>query len=140
MNKKSKLAIVVSVAVLASACALRQPSNPMTFFISSVGSGKGADFGGLAGADSHCQSLADSVDAGRTRIWRAYLSTSGAGAVNARDRIGKGPWQNAKGVVVARSVGDLHSAANQLNKQNSITEKGEVVNGAGDKPNKHDIL
>ena len=111
----------------------------MSFFVTSHGPGKGADLGGLAGADKHCQELAASVGAGG-KTWRAYLSTQGAGAVNARDRIGKGPWQNAKGVVIATSVADLHSANNKLTKQNNVSEKGEVINGRGDKPNRHDIL
>jgi hypothetical protein len=110
----------------------------MTFFITSTGSGKGADFGGLAGADKLCQSLAAAVGAGN-RTWRAYLSTQGPQAVNARDRIGPGPWQNAKGVVIARDVGELHGS-NNLTKQTALTEKAEVVNGRGDTPNKHDIL
>ncbi len=100
----------------------------MSFFVTSHGPGKGADLGGLAGADKHCQELAASVGAGG-KTWRAYLSTQGAGAVNARDRIGKGPWQNAKGVVIATSVADLHSANNKLNKQNDVSEKGEAING-----------
>jgi len=111
----------------------------MTFFVTSVGPGKGADLGGLAGADRHCQQLAQSVGAG-AKTWHAYLSTQGAGAVNARDRIGKGPWRNAKGTVVAISVNDLHSTNNKLTKQNDLSEKGEVINGRGDKPNRHDIL
>jgi hypothetical protein len=111
----------------------------MTFFVTSVGSGRGADLGGLAGADAHCQQLAAAVGAGG-RTWRAYLSTQGAGAVNARDRIGQGPWQNARGAVIARSVADLHSEANNLTKQTAIDEKGNGVNGRGDNPNTHDIL
>ncbi len=111
----------------------------MTFFVTSVGEGKGADLGGLAGADAHCQQLAKSAGAG-AKTWHAYLSTQGAGAVNARDRIGKGPWTNAKGLVVATSVADLHSANNKLSKQNNLSEKGEVINGRGDTPNRHDIL
>jgi hypothetical protein len=131
-----------SIALLAllSGAALAQPS-AMTFFISSTGSGKGADYGGLAGADKHCQTLATAAGAGN-HTWHAYLSTSpvgGASAVNARERIGKGPWQNAKGVVVAKDVAELH-ANNNLNKQTALTEKGEVVNGRGDNPLKHDIL
>ncbi|MDB5816144.1 MAG: lectin [Rhodocyclales bacterium] len=110
----------------------------MSFFISSVGSGKGADYGGLDGADKHCQTLATAVGAGN-RTWRAYLSTQGPGAVNARDRIGSGPWQNVKGVVIAHNVAELHGD-NNLNKQTALTEKGEVNNGRGDTPNKHDIL
>jgi hypothetical protein len=113
----------------------------MTFFVTSVGSGKGADFGGLAGADKHCQSLASAAGAGN-RTWRAYLSASaasGSAAVNARDRIGNGPWQNAKGVVIARNPGELHGT-NNLTKQTALDEKGAVINGRGDTPNKHDIL
>jgi hypothetical protein len=111
----------------------------MTFFITSVGPGKGGDLGGLDGADRHCQQLAQAAgSAGKT--WRAYLSTQGAGAANARDRIGKGPWQNVKGVVVAKSVDDLHSAGNNLSKQTGLDEKGNLVNGRGDSPNRHDVL
>jgi hypothetical protein len=113
----------------------------MSFFITSVGSGKGADLGGLTGADQLCQTLAGAVGAGG-RTWRAYLSTqasAGAAAVNARDRIGRGPWQNAKGVVIAGNVDELHGT-NHLNKQTALNEKGEVVNGRGDTPNRHDIL
>ena len=113
--------------------------NNMSFFVTSAGPGKGADLGGLAGADKHCQDLAKSAGAG-AKTWHAYLSTQGAGAVNARDRIGKGPCMNAKGVVVATSVDDLHSANNKLSKQNNLSEKGEIINGRGDKPNRHDIL
>jgi hypothetical protein len=114
----------------------------MGFFITSNGSGKGADLGGLAGADAHCQALAAAAGAG-SRTWRAYLSTTASGtspAVNARDRIGTGPWTNAKGVTVATSVADLHSDNNKLSKEHSLTEKGEVVSGRGDTPNRHDIL
>jgi hypothetical protein len=111
----------------------------MSFFVTSAGPGKGADLGGLAGADQHCQMLATAAGAG-TKTWRAYLSTQGAAAVNARDRIGAGPWMNATGVVVAKSVDDLHSAANNLSKQTALTEKGAVVNGRGDTPNTHDVL
>lgn len=114
----------------------------MTFFVTSAGPGKGADLGGLAGADAHCLALAKA--AGSTKSsWRAYLSTTAPGGeagVNARDRIGKGPWQNAKGVVVAKSVEDLHGAAGNLTKATAITEKGEVVSGRGDGVNLHDIL
>ena len=113
-------------------------SNGMSFFITSAGSGKGGDFGGLAGADKHCQTLAAAAGAGG-KTWHAYLSTQGAGAVNARDRIGKGPWRNAQGVVVANNLDELHGT-NNLGNQTSLTEKGEVVNGRGDTPNRHDIL
>jgi hypothetical protein len=111
----------------------------MSFFLTSKGPGDGAKLGGLAGADAHCQMLADSVGAGG-KTWRAYLSTSGDGAVNARDRIGDGPWVNANGVQVAADVDDLHSENNKLGKENSISEAGEQINGRGDSPNRHDIL
>jgi hypothetical protein len=113
----------------------------MTFFVTSVGSGKGADLGGLDGADRHCQTLAQAAGAGG-KTWGAYLSTQAAGgstAINARDRIGRGPWQNAKGVVIAKDVAELHGT-NNLTKQTALTEKGEVVNGRGDTPNMHDML
>lgn len=119
-----------------------QTSGQMSFFVTSVGLGDGANLGGLDGADRHCQRLAEA--AGVTgRTWRAYLSTQAAGtqaAVNARDRIGSGPWYNAKGVKVAESVRDLHSDRNNLTKETALTEKGEVVKGRGDTPNTHDIL
>ena len=116
-------------------------ASPMSFFVTSANPGKGADFGGLAGADRYCQSLAANVGAGG-RTWRAYLSNAalaGQPAVNARDRIGAGPWRNAKGVVVAANVAELHGN-NNLGKQTSLTEKGEVVAGSGDPVNMHDIL
>jgi hypothetical protein len=117
---------------------------PMSFFITSVGPGKGGDLGGLEGADRHCQSLATAAGAGN-RTWRAYLSTQGKAlndpnVVHARDRIGAGPWYNAKGVLIARSVEELHSAGNNLNKMTALNEKGQMVNGRTEKPNKHDIL
>jgi hypothetical protein len=111
----------------------------MTFFVTSTGKGNGADLGGLAGADKHCQDLAQAAGAG-DHTWHAYLSTTGPGSVNARDRIGKGPWRNAKGVVVATSVEDLHSANNKLSKETAITEKGAVIPGRGDTPVQHDVL
>jgi hypothetical protein len=116
----------------------------MSFFITSVGPGKGADLGGLEGADQHCQSLAKAAGAG-DRTWRAYLSTQAPNfrdpnAVHARDRIGSGPWYNAKGVMIARSVDDLHSASNNLTRQTALDEKGGLVNSRMDNPNKHDIL
>jgi hypothetical protein len=147
MNNRMKLPLFASFALISVALGafaqMQQPAtgNNMTFFVSSVGSEKGADFGGFAGADRLCQSLAKAAGAGN-RTWRAYLSSSaspGSPAVNARDRIGRGPWQNAKGVVVARNLEELHGT-NNLNKQTAITEKGEMVNGRGDTPNMHDIL
>jgi hypothetical protein len=110
----------------------------MGFFITSANPGKGADLGGLAGADAYCQSLAQAAGAGN-RTWRAYLSTGGASPVNARDRIGRGPWTNAKGEVIARDLAQLHGE-NNLNRQTALTEKGEPVNGRGQTPNMHDIL
>ena len=130
--------LVASLALLGAAPAHAQQAN-MSFFVTSVGPGKGADLGGIAGADQHCQQLAQTAGAG-TKTWHAYLSTQGDGAVNARDRIGKGPWMNARGVVVAASVDDLHSANNKLSKENNLSEKGDVINGRGDTPNRHDIL
>jgi hypothetical protein len=138
MTMRTCLPIAAALALLFGASAHAQQAN-MSFFVTSAGPGKGADLGGLTGADQHCQTLAQSAGAG-AKTWHADLSTQGAGAVNARDRIGKGPWQNAKGIVVATSVADLHSANNKLNKQNNLSEKGEVINGRGDKPNRHDIL
>lgn len=134
------LASAVLLYVSAGAEAQTPPSGGanMTFFITSVGSGKGADLGGLEGADRHCQTLAAAVGAG-TKQWRAYLSTQGQAAVNARDRIGRGPWQNAKGEVIAKDAEELHGT-NNLTKQTALTEKGEVVKGRGDTPNMHDIL
>jgi len=144
MNNTMRFAIVASVALLSLgvyADVQAQQSNP-SFFITSVGSGKGADLGGLEGADRHCQSLAQAAGAG-SRTWRAYLSTQASGgqpAVNARDRIGRGPWHNTKGELIAQNVDDLHSANNKINKQTTLTEKGQMVNGRGDTPNMHDVL
>lgn len=135
------IAAAFALLTLGSGQALAQ-ANAMTFFVTSAGPGKGADLGGLEGADRHCQTLATA--AGSTgKTWKAYLSTQAVGAataVNAKDRIGNGPWQNAKGAVVAKSVADLHSAGNNITKQTALTEKGEGVNGRGDTPNMHDVL
>ena len=144
MNTRIGLPLLAAV-VLAGAgvtAPVQAQQAAMTFFVSSVGKGNGADLGGLAGADAHCQALARAAGSTLTN-WHAYLSTTepgGAEGVNARDRVGKGPWQNAKGVVVAKSVDDLHSAAVNINKQTAVTEKGEVVSGRGDAVNMHDIL
>lgn len=143
MRRRFLVLAVTSSAVLLSACAMLEGmgmarSNSMSFFVTSANPGRGADFGGLAGADRHCQALATAAGAGG-KTWRAYLSTTGAGGVNARDRIGAGPWYNAKGVQVAANVAELHGT-NQLNKQTALTEKGEVVPGRGDPVNMHDIL
>lgn len=149
MRLTNRLALLASCIVLApvvvgcagSMTGSKASSSPMTFFVTSAGSGKGANLGGLSGADQICQTLAASAGAG-DHTWRAYLSTSANGmasAVNARDRIGRGPWQNAKGVVVANDVETLHGA-NNLNKDTALTEKGNRINGRGDQPNTHDIL
>jgi hypothetical protein len=111
----------------------------MSFFVTSVGVGDGANLGGLEGADAHCQSLAEAAGAG-DRTWRAYLSTQGEGAVNARDRIGAGPWFNAAGVEIAASVEALHTEPNNINKETALDENGQTVKGRGDEPNQHDIL
>jgi hypothetical protein len=135
-----RIALFASLILALMGIAGAQQAAPeMSFFISSVGSGKGADLGGIAGADRHCQSLATAAGAGK-KTWRAYLSTTGSPSVNARDRIGKGPWQNAKGVTIARDVDHLHSASNNINKETALNEKGEMVQGRGDKPNRHDML
>jgi len=140
MTKATRLALIACAAAAAIGLgASAQAQNAMTFFITSAGPGKGADLGGLDGADRHCQALAQAAGAGG-KTWRAYLSTQGANAVNAKDRIGRGPWQNAKGAVVAKDVADLHGASNNLNKDTALSEKGEVINGRGDTPNRHDIL
>ena len=112
----------------------------MTFFLTSRGPGDGADLGGLEGADAHCAMLAGEAGAASGLTWHAYLSTTGDGGVNAKDRIGDGPWHNANGVMVAESVADLHSDANKLSKENSISAKGEVISGRGDDVNRHDII
>ena len=138
---KTSLLCVAALTILSAATAQAQGNN-LSFFITSAGPGDGAKLGGLTGADRHCQQLAAAAGAGG-KTWHAYLSASAANgqpAVNARDRIGSGPWFNAKGVQVAANVADLHSANNKLGKDNSITEKGAVVNGRSDSPNMHDIL
>ena len=131
------LGAAAAAALLSAAPATAQQAN-MSFFITSAGPGNGANLGGLEGADRHCQTLAAAAGAG-ARTWRAYLSTQGANAVNARDRIGRGPWQNARGVVIAKDVAELHGQ-NNITKQTALTETGAVVNGRGDTPNMHDIL
>jgi hypothetical protein len=137
--RRTNLAITTAALLLVSGTAWSQQAD-MTFFVTSTGLGKGADLGGVEGADKHCQQLATA--AGAKGTWHAYLSTQadgGKAAVNARDRIGKGPWQNAKGVVVAKTIDELHGT-NNLTKQMSLSEKGEVINGRGDTPNRHDAL
>jgi hypothetical protein len=144
---RARIGLIAS-AVLAALCtgAVAQDKQgrqgkerEMSFFISSVGSGKGADFGGLAGADRHCQSLAEAAGSNR-RMWRAYLSTTGPSPVNARDRIGKGPWHNAEGRLIARGVEELHGGVNNINRMVALNEKGARVNNSTSPPNQHDIL
>ncbi len=138
-----RLPLTIVTAVLTTTAPTASASQQdMSFFITSAGSGNGAALGGLAGADTHCTILAEAAGV-RGKTWHAYLSQQaldGKSAVHARDRIGKGPWKNAKGVVVATSVDDLHSDNNKLSKENSLTEKGMPVNGRGDTPNTHDIM
>jgi hypothetical protein len=140
MTRATRVVLLAGAAAAAfGLLGVAQAQNAMTFFVTSAGPGKGGDLGGLEGADRHCQTLAQAAGAG-AKTWHAYLSTQGANAVNAKDRIGKGPWLNAKGVTVAKSVADLHGASNNLTKQTSLSEKGEVINGRGDTPNRHDAL
>jgi hypothetical protein len=139
MRNLRDLAVPAAVAVIALAATVANAQQAkMSFFVTSAGSGKGADLGGLEGADKHCQSLAEAAgSSGQT--WKAYLSTQGDGAANARDRIGAGPWHNAKGEMIAKDVAELHNG-NNLTKTTALSEKGEVINGRGDKPNMHDVL
>ena len=143
VSRLSRVLPLAATAIVLAACGAMPVSStgPMSFFVTSTGTGKGADLGGLAGADQHCQTLASAAGAGG-KTWRAYVSTQGkdgAQTVNARDRIGKGPWFSAKGEMVARDVEHLHGA-NNLTKQTALSEKGEVINGRGDTPNRHDVL
>jgi hypothetical protein len=131
----------IAAAALLASCVSTPTKGPLGFFVTSTNPGKGGDLGGLAGADAHCQKLASAVGAG-TRTWRAYLSASATAntpAVHARDRIGTGPWYNAKGELIASDVAQLHGT-NNITKQTALTESGGIVNGAGDTPNMHDIL
>lgn len=139
---KRLLYSATAVALLSYSALQFAQDAKMSFFLTSVGSGDGANLGGLAGADQHCQNLGAAAGEGSSE-WRAYLSTQtdgGKADVNARDRIGAGPWYNAKGVMVAKNIDDLHSDSTQLGKENTLNEKGEQVNGFGDTPNTHDIL
>jgi hypothetical protein len=133
---------LAAASLISLASPAQAQSADTSFFLTSTGIGNGGNLGGLAGADNYCQTLAQAAGAG-TKTWRAYLSVQpadGKPAVNARDRVGKGPWQNAKGVVVAKDVADLHGGANNLTKQTALSEKGDVINGRGDTPNRHDVL
>jgi hypothetical protein len=136
----TRLIGLTTAALLACGAGAQAQDASMTFFITSAGPGNGADLGGLEGADQHCQQLAEAAGAGGT--WRAYLSTQAADgqpAIDARARIGTGPWQNAAGVIIAQNLDELHGT-NNLTKETALTEQGEVVNGRGDSPNRHDIL
>jgi len=140
MKTTIRLAVLASTALMAMSLGGSQAQqNDMSFFVTSVGSGKGANLGGLEGADKHCQDLAAAAGAGN-KTWRAYLSTAGANAVNARDRIGNGPWKNAKGAVIATSVDDLHSDNNKIGRATVMDEKGNPIKLRGDNPNQHDAL
>ena len=151
MHPVNKIALsgAAAMALALGACSIQPstPANPMTFFVTSINPGKGADFGGLAGADAHCAALAAKAGA-PARNWRAYLSTTasvgattigGATAINARDRIGKGPWHNVRGELVASNLDELHGD-NKIGKLTALSEKGEVISGRGDAVNLHDIL
>ena len=131
--------LCIAIALAAATFPALSQENEMSFFVTSRGPGDGTNLGGLAGADAHCELLASAVGAGGM-TWRAYLSTQGAAAVNARDRIGSGPWHNAKGVQIAGSVDELHYSNAALTKETQLDENGEMTNGRGDNPNRHDIL
>jgi hypothetical protein len=156
MNRMRLILIALTVAIVPGSYMLiaqqpapgggKKPAPPMSFFVTSVGKGDGANLGGLAGADAHCQQLGAAAGRGDAK-WRAYLSTQGPGAVSARDRIGNGPWYNARGQAIAMNNAVLHGdtieqarVGNALGKQFALSEKNALVNGVGDKPNQHDIL
>jgi hypothetical protein len=141
MTKAARLSVIASITflVLGVSAPIRAQQNAMSFFVTSVGLGKGGDLGGLEGADRHCQSLAQAAGAD-SKTWRAYLSTQGSGGVNAKDRIGNGPWFNAKGVQIAANVAGLHSDNNKISKDTALDEKGMTVKGRVDTPNHHDML
>ena len=151
MQRPARILVIAltsaAAAALVASCATAPPTGPMGFFITSAGLGNGANLGGLAGADTQCQKLAAAAGAGG-KTWRAYLSvpgafpagtTPGVPSINARDRIGNGPWHNAKGALIARDLAHLHNG-NNLSKETALDEKGAVVKGRGDAPNEHDIL
>ncbi|MDP1570045.1 MAG: hypothetical protein Q8L86_08575 [Vicinamibacterales bacterium] len=148
MNRTTGLMATAALVLLVGAASMsgqgqaQPPQQPMSFFVTSTGPGNGGNLGGLAGADAHCQTLAAAAGAGN-RTWRAYLSQGAAGSapvINARDRIGSGPWYNARGVLIASNVEDLHEDRNNIRKPTALDEKGAEVLGVGDKPNQHDIL
>jgi hypothetical protein len=134
--KKILLVILVGLTLTTGFELTIAQENEMSFFLTSIGPGNGADLGGLAGADAHCAALADAAGAG-SRTWKAYLSTD---SINARDRIGNGPWHNAQGTLIAANMDELHSDSANVNKETALDENGAVINGSGDSPNRHDIL
>ena len=139
--KHTEIMILLGISVLTVPVVASAKDKSMGFFVTSTGSGKGGDLGGLEGADAHCQSLATAAGAGK-RQWRAYLSTEADGkrGISARDRIGSGPWYNAKGILIAENLTDLHLYNKTITKETALNEKGEMVNGRGDNPNVHDML
>jgi hypothetical protein len=146
MRKRASIAAAFTLCTVIGSfvASAQQPAAPaaqppMTFFLTGTGSGKGADLGGLAGADALCQRLAATVGRGGA-MWRAYLSTQGTGALNARDRIGKGPWHNVRGGLIANNVDELHSLMHRIRAQDALTPAGEIIPGSGFNPNRHDIL
>lgn len=138
-NRKTILSGLTFCGLLAAGLAWTQATEPMSFFLTSAGSGKGGDLGGLAGADAICQNLAESAGRGNV-TWRAYLSTQGNNAVNARDRIGPGPWFNARGNRIAANVDELHTVMNRVSAYTAVDERGRTIPGSGFAPNRHDIL
>jgi len=138
MTRTRLLLVAFMLSLVISYPTFTQNAN-MSFFLTSAGPGDGANLGGVTGADQHCQMLAEAAGSGG-ETWRAYLSTTGGGAMNARDRIGSGPWHNYNGVMIARNVDDLHSDNNNLTKETQLNENGQITNGRGDDPNMHDIL
>lgn len=138
-NRVFATGLVASSLLITSAALAQGPVQSMSFFLTSAGSGDGANLGGLKGADAICQTLAESVDAG-DHTWRAYLSTQGENAVNARDRVGSGPWYNARGNRIATDVEQLHSVLNRISAYTAIDERGRSIPGSGNAPNRHDIL
>jgi hypothetical protein len=138
MRRSRLLAVLAACAAIAGCASWTAMNHGPSFFVTSSNPGRGANFGGLAGADAHCQALASAAGFG-SRTWHAYLSTTGADAVNARDRVGKGPWFNVKGVQIAANVDELHGT-NQLAKQTALTERGDTLSGVGDPVNVHDVL
>ncbi len=142
MNKNRKIVamgLVFCGLLVAGSAQAQPPTGPMSFFVTSDGSGNGGDLGGLEGADAICQNLAESVDQGQL-TWRAYLSTQGPNAVNARDRIGPGPWFNANGAQIAADLDNLHSMLHRMNVSTALDERGQIIPGSGYAPNRHDIL